>query len=293
MRRSSGMFGLQASIAVIMALAFGPAVPLRAETVRVHKIVKPTVAETTYITTQQYHVWSCWPATCSNPFADALFQGSTIPFQSTPPAGGILVGFQSAFDQGTHPCNCSWYIAWAYRGTVLFKIEDIPHHFKAATLVLKAENRSVSDPNFKIPFTGIFETSFAGPPWFTNGNLAYDLSDGAITGTITVERGAGPGGFAVVSSDPDLQKPVNGTFGFPAPPYPKGAVLEVPDPFSYRINVTSTVTTWVADWVHRDQTPLRGFILVGADESLPNNINRELLITYRVTLEFDIDEPVQ
>ena len=54
--------------------------------------------------------------------------------------------------------------------------------------------------------------------------------------------------------------------------------------------MTSTVNDWVQDWPNRNLTPLRGFTLVGTDESLPSDSNTALKVTYAVTLVFDIDE---
>jgi hypothetical protein len=196
----------------------------------------------------------------------------------------IKVGFLHRYVEGTKPCNCWAYAAESFRGTILFKTVDIPHHFKAATLVLKAESASVSDPSMTVPFIGIFETSWELPSWF--GGDATQFEPGS--GRITVLQGTD----ALFPERPVTElKPVPGAFGFPPPPYPSGAVIEEPGPFSYRINVTSTVTAWVADWLKRNETPLRGFILVGTDESLPHDSNTSLQITYLVTLEFDIDEP--
>src|SRR5713101_5047554 len=101
MSRSGGMFWLHASIAVVVALVL--ATQLRAETIRVHKIVKPTVAETSSVTDQHADRFSCYPFTCPDPFYDALFEASDIPTLSVAPAGRIVVGFQSAFDPGTGP----------------------------------------------------------------------------------------------------------------------------------------------------------------------------------------------
>jgi hypothetical protein len=55
--------------------------------------------------------------------------------------------------------------------------------------------------------------------------------------------------------------------------------------------VTNPVRKWVADWPHRNDMPLHGFVLAGTDETLPHDQNISLQITYIVWLEFEIDEP--
>jgi hypothetical protein len=290
MRRSISLLISAAAVAVAIGLAF--TAPLCADTVRVHKSVMPAVAATAHVSRQDADHYSCWPAICSDPFAAALFQGGPdIPSLVNPPDGGFVVGYKNAHDPGTGPCNCAWYIAWAYRGTVLFKIDDIPHHFTSATLVLKAQNVDFVSPlpdgvkNVMVPLTGIFDTSAAlsVPLMFPGGSTRLNPEDGSLTAVSDAEK------FLPVALDPTLQHPF--IANFPAPPYPSGAVTEKSESFNYRIDVAKPINAWFADWLNRDQTPLRGFILVGANESLPQDSNTSLLITYEAHLEFDIDEP--
>jgi hypothetical protein len=272
--------GSQLSVAVAIGLAL--TVPAGADGIHVTKTVRPAVAETTWVSAQHADNFSCWPFTCSDPFADALFEGG-IPQLTSPPDGSFVVGFQNAYDPGTDPCNCSWFIAWAYRGVVLFKIDDIPPHFTKATLVLTTGSALSSDPSFNVPFSGIFETSIATPPMFASGGVRSNTADKSVTAVNDA------GIFLPIVGDPSLQHAL--IKNFPPPPYPSAPVLEEKTPFNYRIDVTPSVNNWFADWANRRKTPLRGFILVGRDESLPQTSNSTLLITYEAHLEFDIDEP--
>jgi hypothetical protein len=255
----------------------------RGDTVRVHKVVRPLVALSSVTVAGDDADNTCWPANCL-PRAGA---GVAVGQMPALPDGGVLVGFDHFYLEGTKPCNCWSYRDAVVRGTILFKTDDIPHHFKAATLVLQAMGSTVSDPATNVlPLTGIFETSAAAQPQpGVGGDLRFDPASGQITALHEGENRLFP--MDPVSS----LKPVPGAFGFPARPYPQGAVMAEPTTFSYRIDVTSTVVTWMADWLHRDQTPLRGFILVGTDESFPQQSNTQFAVSYLVTLEFDIDEP--
>jgi hypothetical protein len=228
----------------------------------------PTVAVTTWVNNHHGD-------------GDSIFQGSSIPTLTQPPLGSFAVGFQYAFDP-----DASWYSAWAYRGTVLFKIADIPPHFTKATLVLTVGQALSSDPSFNVPFTGIFETAttLLLPPVFASAGVRLSTTNPRLT----VVSAAGT--FLPVASDPSLQQhPV--IAHFPSPPYPKGAMVQETTPFNYRIDVTTPVNNWFALWPTRGQTPLRGFVLIGTDESLPQTSNSTLLISYSAQLEFDIDEP--
>jgi hypothetical protein len=283
MSPSVAEFSTVARLAGLTALAFAFVTPACGDTVRVHKKVQPWIAFTTFVHASHSDSYSCWPASC----LDELGTGS----EPDLPNGQILVGYIHLYDLGAGfgPCHCS---DWAYevaRGMVLFKIDDIPHHFKSATLVLKAQNVQFADPLpqiLKVPFSGIFETSHAASsPLSLPGDVAFDPSNGQLTATF--DNGDG----TLFGFDDNLQKPVTGASPFPLPPYPSGAVLEETAPFSYRLDVTATVNAWFADWLKREDTPLRGFIMVGTDESLPQDDNADMQVTYTVALEFDIDEP--
>jgi hypothetical protein len=288
MNRPVALIQLLAALAALAASAPGLTTAARGDTVSVRKTAKPVIARTKSIYWHDQSINSCFPEICPIP-AELGYPD----FGGTIRKRRILVGFSHAYYEGTKPCNCWSGGALASRGMVLFKTEDIPHHFKSATLVLFAEDdTNVDDPvalATHIPFLGIFETP-PGRNVFSRADVQFYPSDGIVTsGEDRSNDLFEP--FGPIGVDPELQLNNAVAFPFPFPPYPNGAVLERTDRFSFRIDVTNPVRKWVADWPHRNDTPLHGFILVGTDESLPHDQNRSAQITYIVWLEFEIDEP--
>jgi hypothetical protein len=260
MKRSTGR---QSSLAVhACAAALAWATPVHADTVRVQKTVTPVVAET--ITMNDVAVISA--RTVSGPF------NCPFPPQSPdaePTQGQILIGFEpgsAAFSDG-----CFQHFARAHRGVVLFTTHDLPHHFKSATLVLNPDTIHNSTL-FPRPFSAIFETSVAtSQARFLATRRQVDLDSGRATVNSHTSR---PDGF----DDSSLQRAVTGS-------------VQNEGTFGFRIDVTANVHNWLLDWPKRDQTPLRGFVFVSADESLPDDGNVGFSVSYVVTLEFEIDEP--
>jgi hypothetical protein len=253
MNRFGGMLGSLAALA--SALALGPALPARGDTVRVHKTVNPVVAATANFQT----------ACLLNTVKDAPLINREV-----------SVGFGG--------------ICGAARGMVLFKISDIPHHFKLAALRLRVDQVTTLGSNVAVALAGVFETSFTPFPPATfccNAGGSVDPADGSMTLSLDSGLFADTGLTTPLSQ---LQShAVSGTVPFS--PSPGGVVVEEKPPFGYRIDVTKSVTGWVADWLNRDKAPLHGFILVGSQEGQPGDAT--LVVTYKATLEFDIDEPVQ
>jgi hypothetical protein len=244
------------------AAAFAWAAPARGDTVRVQKTVVPIVAET--ITMNAVEPISGLKV--SGPF------NCPFPLQSPdaePTKGQILIGFEpgsAAFSDG-----CFQHFARAHRGVVLFTTHDLPHHFKSATLVLGADTIHNSS-SFPRPFSAIFETSVTTPQArFFAARRQVDLDSGRTT--VNSHTSASDG-----FDNSSLQRPVTGS-------------VQDEGTFNFRIDVTANVNNWLLDWPKRDQTPLRGFVFVSADESLPDNGNVGLSVSYLVTLEFEIDEP--
>jgi hypothetical protein len=255
--------GRQSSLAVhACAAALAWATPVHADTVHVQKTVTPIVAET--ITMNAVELIS--ERTVSGPF------NCPFPPQSPdaePTQGQILIGFEpgsAAFSDG-----CFQHFARAHRGVVLFTTHDLPHRFKSATLVLRADTIHNSS-FFPRPFSAIFETSVATPQVrFLATRRQVDLDSGRATVNSHTSR---LDGF----DDSSLQRPVTGS-------------VQDEGTFNFSIDVTANVNNWLLDWPKRGQTPLRGFVFVSADESLPDNGNVGLSVAYLVTLEFEIDEP--
>lgn len=239
--------------------------PAHGDTVQAQKIVPPAVAET--ITLHVEKSVSTFPS-CQVP---------AIPPTARPTNGRVVVGFEHA--SGFVNPQCGLFFAYAYRGELLFRTNELPAQFKSATLVLKAESSKIRDINFPRPFSSIFETSFAIPPQqarFFSSALLHEDSD---TRRVTLNQ------FADVAlresfDNSGLQAQVTGTV------QDKGS-------FNFRVDVTENVNKWVQDWPDRNQTPLRGFVLIGLDESMPSDNlpgDAALVVTYEGHLEFEIDE---
>jgi hypothetical protein len=251
------------------------------DTVRVRKIAKPVFAGTEFaVKTDMPYGQNCFP-----------FITNCVPRLTggvPPPLTGarFKVGFQ--FDSYEESLNCcTGYWDQVNRGNIFFRTRDVPHHFTTATLVLKAESSNSSDPNAKVPFSGIYELA---PGFGLNGDTEYDEAADQFTSSLDL----GPQFEAIDATFLDFDPASYTTpflVPFPPPPYPNGRVIEATGPFDFRIDVTANVNAWIKDWANRNQTPLHGFYLVGTDEHFPYSDNRALLVTYTATLEFDIDEP--
>jgi hypothetical protein len=256
-----------------MLMTIGFAAETHGDTVGVRKTIMPFVAQSTFIATWDFSFWSCFPAICYSATFLETGPPSPVPDGSAAVADGeIRVGFAYSYDAGTKPCNCWAYLANAYRGTVLFRTGDIPHHFKTATLVLTAKTVNSSDPGFKNPFSIFRQDSVPYP--LAIGYIRFDPATGRTTAML---RHLGQ--FSPAALDTDL-----------GPPFTPSKIEESAD-FSFRIDVSSVANSWVQDWPNRNLTPLHGFTLVGFDESLPTESNVALQFTYAGTLEFDIDDP--
>jgi hypothetical protein len=261
-----------ARLAGATLMTLGLAAAAHADTVRVKKTVMPFVAQSTFIGVGNFSFWSCFPATCDTFVFDATGVGPQ-PTNLAASAGQIIVGFRYRYDSGTRPCNCWTYSDNVFRGTVLFRTRDIPHHFKSATLVLTATSSNATIAGAKTPIQGIFRQDSLPYAW-ARGDVLLDPATGRTTAFLDHQGPFLPGGL-----DTDL-----------GPPFVPGKIDET-GPFSFRLDVTSLAESWLQDWPNRTLTPLHGFTLVGFDESLPNESNDALQATYAVTLEFDIDDP--
>jgi hypothetical protein len=279
MIRSRPTYRARVAVAAVATLVVGGAPASRADTVRVHKVVKPISAGTEFAVASDDH--SCFPVQC-------LARHGTADDPPPLTGGRIKVGFEfTSYDD--FGC-CTGYADTVNRGSVVFRTLDIPHHFTAVALVLKAETVNASDPNAKVPFSGIFEY-VPHANWADYGNIRYN----AAADQTTAAEDLGPQFNSLDINFADLDPSTYTTpfiNPFPQPPYPSG-IVEI-DPFNFRIDVTSKVKSWIADWPNRNKTDRHGFYFIGTDEmkqGRPTASNKALLVTYLVTLEFDIDEP--
>jgi hypothetical protein len=277
MIRSRPMYRACLVAAAVVTLVVGGALGSRADTVRVHKVVKPISAGTEFA--EKADETASFPVSCL-----PRLGGGDDPLPLT--GGRIKVGFAFfSYDDGT----CTGYDDRVHRGSVVFRMRDIPHHFTAVTLVLKAETVNASDPNVKVPFGGIFE--YVPPYWSAYGNIRYNAA--ADQTTAAENLGSQFNSLDITFADLDPSTYTTPFINpFPQPPYPRG--IEETDPFNFRIDVTSKVKSWIEDWPNRNKTERHGFYFIGTDEmkhGIPTASNKALLVTYVVTLEFDIDEP--
>ncbi len=246
----------------------------RADTVRVHKVVHPLIAATEFA--QRSDENDCFYVSCLDPLTTGL---------PPPGKGGVItVGYDFAsHDDGC----CNGYSDVVNRGSVLFRTRDIPHDFKAATLVLKAVTTNSSDPGAKVPFGGIYEWA---PDFPLRGDTRYDAKLDQFTTTLNLADQFNAADISFADLDPaNYATPF--LLPFPPPPYPSGRVIEETAPFNFRIDVTANVKAWIQDWKNRNKVELHGFYFVGTKELYPYSANEALLVTYLVTLEFAIDEP--
>src|SRR5262249_53665306 len=154
---------------------------------------------------------------------------------------------------------------------------DIPHQFVSATLVLHAvagahqfhdfsENivTQLFDVTRSFPFVAHDDLSPIPPFAGMTLNIAFGEKGDRIA---VVEQQ--PSSFAAIPSDRLT------TLGNP--------LMKRVGDADYRIDVTSRVRKWVADWTNRTERPLHGFVLVGSDEVLLPFINSELWVMYQAT----------
>jgi len=286
MSRPLVLIQLLVALAALAASAPGLTTPARGDTVTVRKTAKPVMARTTFINNNYESEFSCIPAICFSPW------GTAPDLPSNMRKGRVVVGYVHWYDVGTGICPCEAGGITASRGMVLFKTDDIPHHFKSATLVLLAEDDNV-DPSVLAalpPFFGIFETP-PGRNVFSRADVVQFYPPDGIVTSVEDRTKDQLDPFGPAGVDPELQLNNAVAFPFPFPPYPNGAVLERTNQFDFRIDVTKSVGGWVADWLHRNDSPFHGFILVGRDERTEVHEGESLQITYTAYLEFEIDEP--
>jgi hypothetical protein len=263
-------------LVIAAVLAGGLANIGRADTVRVHKVVHPLFAGTEFA--QRSDENDCFFVSCLDPLTTNL---------PPPRKGGVItVGYDFASHDDGGGC-CNGYSDVVNRGTVLFRTRDVPHQFKAATLVLKAVTTNSSDPNATVPFGGIYEWA---PDWPLRGDTQYDAKLDQLTTTLNLADQFNADDISFADLDPSTYT-TPFLVPFPPPPYPSGRVIEETGAFNFRIDVTPNVKAWIQDWKNRNKSELHGFYLVGTKELYPYSANEALLVTYLVTLEFDIDEP--
>ena len=246
-------------------------------------VLQPALNVTIY--KGQFHEdsYSCWPFTC--------FFTNGIPGPLTPPLGQVAVGFDYFDDPGTKPCNCQQWAVYAYRGQIFFKVADLPKNFLTAHLVLGPIVSNQHGNSLSNPITGVFENANGAKmgfddssAWFAAGGTpglapALLTQFDVIAGGVTALRQ-----FSVLPSGM-MQNPVFSSFPVPANP---GLNTEpvAKEGFFYSIDVSQTVRNWVGT-----NTPLRGFNLVGPDESLSHASTTALTVQYAATLVFEILGP--
>jgi hypothetical protein len=132
-------------------------------------------------------------------------------------------------------------ICGAARGMVLFKISDIPHHFKLAALRLRVDQVTTLGSNVAVALAGVFETSFTPFPPATfccNAGGSVDPADGSMTLSLDSGLFADTGLTTPLSQ---LQShAVSGTVPFSPSP---GDGMPIPSPGS-RASARSDLSLW-------------------------------------------------
>ena len=272
--------------AAVLSLALGTSVA-RAGT-EVLKLT-PVLNETIYAGEHHEDTFSCFPFTC-------FFTSGVPAAPAQSPSGQFAVGFDYFFDNGTGPCNCREWAVYAHRGATFFKSEQLPHFFLTANLVLTPKTTNQHGNNRVNLVTGLFEVSHKTVVSFDDSTPALAADGDAflfpaqlttfdgVQGRLTLLREA----VSLTPKDGMLKNPVFSPF--PSNPGPATHPVSK-NGLTYTIDVTQTVHDWVGDWIHRTQTPLRGFVVVGPDESLSHDKTTAFIVEYEATLEFVIEDP--
>jgi hypothetical protein len=276
------------TIVGLAAAAF--ATPTRADTVRVKKTVQPAILLTTYAGRGEL---SDDFGTC------ALFQGchagpDGLDVTGIPPQPGtVVVGFNNFVFDSNATCLCSGFASVAFRGEVDFKTMDVPSDFATATLVLDA-TRGGAFPDFTAEMVNFLFKSAPALPFEADDNLRTPLAAVADLHNPKSFSGLALAIDPVANQVTALRQIASFPLQNQDPTLPQTNLVYAIDPTNtkvkkseanYRLDVTNTVRGWAAD-----NTPVHGFILVAGPGQVTSDVRWAM---YKVTLEFDIDEPVR
>lgn len=266
-------------------LSLTAAVPAARAGTEVLKLI-PVMNETIYAGQHHEDTFSCFPFTC-------FFTSGVPAAPAQSPSGEFAVGFDYFLDSGTSPCNCREWAVFAHRGATFFKSEQLPQFFLTAHLVLKPKTINQHGNNRTNLITGVFDVSHksvvsfddTSPALAANGDgflFPAQLTRFDVDGQLTLLREA----ISLTSKDGMLKNPIFSSF--PTNPGPASQPVSKSG-LTYTIDVTQTVRDWTGDWPHRTLTPLRGFVVVGPDESLSHDKTTTFIVEYEASLEFVIE----
>jgi hypothetical protein len=243
-------------------------------------------------------------------FSCPISSGAYFPVPSTETIDGddyvlMGMGYDLFHNPGADPCNCEHYALLEFRGRATFRTAEIPNNFLTATLVMDAIyadklNNPSSEllvgvyesktPKFSDALRTIFSPSKHDPfqtpyrrdpdNWkFIMGTLNYDTT---VLPAFSAE--------ARIYSDPVIS-PFPSTTGPNTQPVQRNGD-------SYRINVSSIVRNWIADWPNRLTQPTHGFLMVArgfkpelGKKNAAGIIEGRHWVRYGVSLEITFIEP--
>jgi hypothetical protein len=255
-----------------------------------------------FVTGKQYHV----DTACG--FACPINSG---PFFPQPGAkvldddSYVLMGMGYDFWQnpGAAPCNCGDLALLEFRGRASFRTSEIPNHFLTATLVMDAiYNEKLHNTTSEL-LVGVYESK---QPKFRDGlqtifspNRGEPFVDPFNRFHDNWKFTLGGFGSTVEKSFPDEARKYSDPVitPFPSTTGPNTQPVQR-NGDSYRINVTSTVRSWITDWPNRLKNPVHGFLMVArgfppsaVQKNAQGIIEGRHWVQYGVSLEITYLEP--
>lgn len=256
----------------------------------------------TFLTGKQYSdEWTCGIFAC--PISSGAYFPETAEKVIDDPSYTLMgMGYDYSLNPGTDPCNCTTLSLAEFRGRASFRTIDIPDHFLTATLVMDAISsdklaNTTSEllvgvyeskaPKFDLPWSAVFSSN-NNRPFYTfdarHDNWKFTIGYFGSTTEPSFPQEARK------YSDP-LFSPFPATTTANSQPIQRNGD-------SYRINVSSTVRNWIADWPNRLNKPIHGFLLVArgfpssaVKKNAAGIIEGRHLIQYAAHLEFTLLEP--
>jgi hypothetical protein len=186
-----------------------------------------------------------------------------------PHASEISIGFDYTYYPSTEPCTCWVYSSDAFRGRVLFKVDQVPQNFVSAKLVLTPKAKVKRHLSRVTLITRMLRTS-ANTASVPDATMTVSASADQVTAISSV--------FAA------LPHSLQNDEVHPFPKSSAGRVKINQQTLGYTIDVTQGVHAWLSE-----NKAMQGYILVGPDEATPEEKDVSFFVRYNVSLHFVVN----
>jgi len=292
------------TLSALTAAALSVALPHAAPAFQFNEtiVVRPIVQQTFVSGVTHVDGWTCGIFACFT--SNGLIPDAAASVLLSPFSERIAVGYDFFDGPGTNPCPCGSFGLALFRGAVSFRTKDIPDNFLTATLVLDPLHVASFGSHNANMINGLFETqgktvTFSDPisvSFLHSFNRPFFTFDRRHDRWTMVSGGLGDETASAFPKEGNqTSNPVFSTFPVNATANSHPVTR---NGNAYRIDVSSTVRDWIANWPNRLDTPLHGFLLTGQNFT-PDEVKKAangfiegtFLIQYGVTLEIVLSEP--